>query len=78
MYYTLYLSNLHSFLHRALPLSSDSFERLCDLPATVVTDMQREGDTDLNGCNTDVTEEVDNGRGYSITKADQETSPETR
>lgn len=66
---------------KALSLSSESFERLCELPATVVTDTHRGGDTDVNGCrqkHTDVTEDVDDVRGYSITETDQETNPETR
>ena len=61
IYYKLYISNLHFLSHRSLSLSSESFERLCEPPATVATDTHREGDTD-------VTEEVDDGRGFSIGK----------
>lgn len=62
----MFLSDLHYLLHRVLVISLDSFEHLCELPATVVTDTHSEGEID--GCNMDLTEEVNDDRGYSRTK----------
>ncbi|XP_044223166.1 sorting nexin-16-like [Thunnus albacares] len=54
-----HISLLAKKVRISLSLSSESFEHLCEPPATVATDTHREGDTD-------VTEEVDDGRGFSI------------